>query len=377
MTTISKSMWIAITSGALLGAVALAQDAGSATGAKKQEAQSTDGASANNAQGADDSDEAPAPKGALKLRHRKGDGGSAQLPALPKLHPFTSGQDPSADEWNGEIDRWNREMAEWQGQLDKMLQEFMSQQGGPAFTVPAIPGNAFQFTPGSGGVTGSTRMQMSRSADGQTSKLDLSVDESGKVTAKVDREKDGKHDEQTLEADSWDTFKSQYPDVVKEFGIQLGGNGVGSTWVIPNGGRNWTFSNQAHPFNFTIPRTPAQRAVPAVPRARTFNTQPWQGATTTDEGPHLGVHARAIDAEDPLRAQLDLEKDVGLLVVEVVDGSLAQEIGVKPNDIILKVGDHAIRSPEDVRAALEKSGADHPTVTVLRGGKEKTLRGGI
>ncbi len=388
MTNSNKSLIGGITViGALVaGAVALAQDAAApATPAAPAAQQDDDGAT---------------PKGALKLRKPKADGDAKALPALPKLNPMREGTQFGSEEWNREFERWNSEMSQWQSQVDQILKEMMADPSHAfgSLNLPGnVPGRVFQFTPGAPGQSrGTMSLQTSRDDEQGRSRFELSVGEDGKVTGKVVRDKDGDHTERSFEADSIEAFKRDHADLVQEFGLQIG-DGFSGVFTVPNGqtGPNgsWNgFGNNGRAFRrFTVPspQLPRFRTAPnaqGAPRAQNDpNVPQWRGfqsgspfdRAVVAEGPRLGVQARALEASDPLRHQLDLEAGVGLLVVEVVPGSLAEELGVQVNDIVVRIGDKKIGSADDVHAALADDEHVAVTVTVLRGGKERTLRSGI
>jgi serine protease Do len=67
-----------------------------------------------------------------------------------------------------------------------------------------------------------------------------------------------------------------------------------------------------------------------------------------------------------LRDQLSLPEGTrGAVIAEVKPGSPAEAAGLQQNDIILGVGDHAVASPRDARAAIE---------TARKGGQSVALR---
>jgi serine protease Do len=89
-------------------------------------------------------------------------------------------------------------------------------------------------------------------------------------------------------------------------------------------------------------------------------------------GPRLGVQASELN--DDLASYFDTSAGEGVLVLDVVDDSIAQKAGVKPGDVIRKVDDESVASVDDLRDALGRyDEGDEFKVTVLRKGKEKTL----
>ena len=61
-----------------------------------------------------------------------------------------------------------------------------------------------------------------------------------------------------------------------------------------------------------------------------------------------------------------------LTVLSVVEGSPAEKAGLREGDLLLKLGDRSVTSLEELRDAIQASKKE-TTVTVRRGGEEKTL----
>lgn len=72
---------------------------------------------------------------------------------------------------------------------------------------------------------------------------------------------------------------------------------------------------------------------------------------------------------------LTAKNDKGAVIKNVVDGSAAKNAGLQEGDIITKVNDINISSPEDLRSAIgAKKAGDNVTITYLRNGKEQTKK---
>jgi len=75
--------------------------------------------------------------------------------------------------------------------------------------------------------------------------------------------------------------------------------------------------------------------------------------------------------------QLDLPKDRGVVVVDVVKDSPAGKAGMKVNDVILEIADHAV--PSDAAAFIKIIGTikadDEVNAVVLRKGRKERIRG--
>lgn len=169
-------------------------------------------------------------------------------------------------------------------------------------------------------------------------------------------DEEGKSETKVYEAPDLETFRSQYPGV-----LQRGGLGFEfRTWpdVLQRGG--W----QDQPF-FRADR---------LPGFAPYTRDDGEVAQEVRSGAVLGITVRSgIPAE--LREHLELDADVGLMVQSVAEDSLAQELGLRAGDILVRIGDRSIRSAADVRAALaavEAGGEVH--ATFLRKGAEQTAK---
>jgi len=97
-------------------------------------------------------------------------------------------------------------------------------------------------------------------------------------------------------------------------------------------------------------------------------------AFTMMGGPRLGVEARPLEDEG-LASYFGAKKGDGLLVLSVDDESVAGKAGVKPGDIINKVGNDKIEDTQDVRHALKDyDKGDQFDITVIRHGKSQSLK---
>ena len=91
-------------------------------------------------------------------------------------------------------------------------------------------------------------------------------------------------------------------------------------------------------------------------------------------GPRLGVQAHELE-DDGLASYFGARKGEGLLVLSVDEESVAGKAGVKPGDIINRVGDETIADVQDVREALrDYDEGDQFDITVLRHGKSQSLK---
>lgn len=86
----------------------------------------------------------------------------------------------------------------------------------------------------------------------------------------------------------------------------------------------------------------------------------------------IGVYTQKIDKD--LQEAFDLDNDHGIVVVDVVDDSPAEEAGLRRKDIILKFNDHDITDTDDLADYVaDMNVGDKADIGVLRKGQEKTL----
>ncbi|MEM7198709.1 MAG: PDZ domain-containing protein [Planctomycetota bacterium] len=193
-------------------------------------------------------------------------------------------------------------------------------------------------------------------AAGQSVQLQITPD--GVRLQVEEKGEDGESETKTYEAPDLDRLREEYPDVAERY---LGGVGGGLR-----------FGWGARP----------QRDARGAPRFRALpnpfgGLRPGgsrSGATPMDDrGPRLGIYARPI-GED-LRAFLGLESPrQGLLVDRVIEGSLAERLGVQASDVVLEIDGRAVSSPLEIRQALAAAGAELE-VKVNRRGEDVVLKG--
>jgi 2-alkenal reductase len=97
------------------------------------------------------------------------------------------------------------------------------------------------------------------------------------------------------------------------------------------------------------------------------------------ERPFLGVSARAINrslaAYYDLRDQNGNPLETGMLIVEVVQGSAADQAGLQPGDVILKVNDFDLGEDHPLTNVLTNfKPGDTVTLTMLRDGRTEQVR---
>jgi S1-C subfamily serine protease len=85
-------------------------------------------------------------------------------------------------------------------------------------------------------------------------------------------------------------------------------------------------------------------------------------------GGRLGITVEPLTPE--LAAQLRLRRGTqGMVVTRVDPAGPAAQAGIQPGDVIQEVNRQPVRSPEDVRKALQRSGDRPPLLLVNRGGQ--------
>lgn len=87
--------------------------------------------------------------------------------------------------------------------------------------------------------------------------------------------------------------------------------------------------------------------------------------------PRLGVQTRALDAD--LAAYFGVGANEGVLVLEVMKDTPAEEAGLKTGDVILRVDGESIDSPGDLRDLLLDHEGEHVTLDVKRQKKDLTI----
>ena len=77
--------------------------------------------------------------------------------------------------------------------------------------------------------------------------------------------------------------------------------------------------------------------------------------------------------DDVLRSQLEIAKGQGVVVVEVKPGSLAEQAGLKPKDVLLSLGEKGVTGVPQARTALLGLGKEALEVKLIREGKPRRM----
>jgi len=83
----------------------------------------------------------------------------------------------------------------------------------------------------------------------------------------------------------------------------------------------------------------------------------------------LGVQTQPLTPE--MKKQFNVESDSGAVVTEVVPNSPAAKAGLKRDDVITAVDDQQVRTPADLREAVQKVGSGKEATLQVMRGKEK------
>lgn len=92
--------------------------------------------------------------------------------------------------------------------------------------------------------------------------------------------------------------------------------------------------------------------------------------------PVIGV--KVVQLTPELSAYYGIAVDRGLMVVDVVPGSPADEAGLAPGDVIVEAGGRELRGVSDLRSVLEERlDKGEVELTIVRGGRRSKVRVGI
>lgn len=180
--------------------------------------------------------------------------------------------------------------------------------------------------------------------------MSMQIGPDGAVRVEVEeRSEDGKVEKKVYEAPDMESFQRQHPGV-------LGRSGIG--FQFPGGGMGW-LRGFGGPFTPNVPQPPGAgrpRRGQLPPDAEVDDFDDFGGAAPAapvppPAGKRLGVSVRD-EVPPDVRAYLELEDGVGLMVESVQEGSLAQALGLQRGDIVTRIAGTPIGSPQDVQAAL-------------------------
>jgi hypothetical protein len=171
---------------------------------------------------------------------------------------------------------------------------------------------------------------------------------------------DGKEDVKVYEAPDLETLRAQNPEIgrvlggVQVFRFPQMDPGAGGFFRVQPGTqprvlRDWMRNRGGQP--------QGQIDTPVTPDV------------APDTKDRLGVTVRDAISDD-LREFLGLESGVGLMVEDVIDGTLAQRLGLVRGDVVVEVAGRKVGTSEDVRAAVQSVGSgEKVVVSINRKGK--------
>lgn len=209
----------------------------------------------------------------------------------------------------------------------------------------------------------------------QQSTVQMQIGPEGVEVKITKRDESGKEDVQHYKAKDIEEFKRLYPEVARAHGIGEGG----ATFRI--GPRVWggegeedleglfermrrLFGRRSNPAERPwTPRLPGLRPLPGLEDL----------APVPSAGERLGVVVRELSPD--LGEYLGLEPGRGLLVDQVMDGSLAAQAGLRPRDILLAVAGAEVAGVASIQQALRTvPGGEAVEIVVLRGGEKVRLK---
>lgn len=88
-------------------------------------------------------------------------------------------------------------------------------------------------------------------------------------------------------------------------------------------------------------------------------------------GPMLGVEL--VPTTTDLRVHLGSDADRGVLIGRVLDGSAADQAGIRVGDLLVEIGGDPVSDASGVRHALARHAGDDIRIEVIRDGKRRTV----
>ena len=109
-------------------------------------------------------------------------------------------------------------------------------------------------------------------------------------------------------------------------------------------------------------------------RPATMSCPEYTSARPSGRATHAFFGIQPAEVTEEVAAQLDLDDARGVLVLEVVEGGPAARAGIQPGDVLVRMGDAALDSPEDFLATLRgQQPGQQVRVTLVRGGRERQV----
>ena len=213
---------------------------------------------------------------------------------------------------------------------------------------------------------------------GRSQGMSVQIGPDGAVHVEVQQRNDkGEVENKVYDAPDLETFQREHPGVLQQNGLGMGLQ----PWVAqPFGGSLRGFAGPIVPgWTIDLDDLPSRAFGRLQPRGEggsepMVEVEPTEPPAPPPVGRRLGIAIKP-SIPNELRSYLGLEAGRGLWVESVQDGSLAQALGLKPEDIVTEIAGRPIGSTQDVQQALGAIGKGDPVeVKVLRRGAELTLR---
>lgn len=191
--------------------------------------------------------------------------------------------------------------------------------------------------------------------------FNFTQDDSGKVSLTITRKnKEGEEKTETYQADSLKEFMKKYPEIARQdFFMGFKNPGFMPPGFAPAELRNCKECPKCMPrqderFNKEMPPPPREMPTPPKPG-------------------RLGMMVSPV--EPALREHLKLVEGSGIFVQKVMKDSLAEKIGFKKGDVIIKINGNDVDGIEEFKemmdVVLEK---DEVQISIIRKGKEEELK---
>jgi serine protease Do len=195
---------------------------------------------------------------------------------------------------------------------------------------------------------------------------DSAADKAGLKTGDVVMELNGQ------KVEGWEHLKRLVREtpIHREVKIGIWRNGAVQTLTAAMGARremqmDFGNGNMVVPMPPTQPMT-AMPPMPPMPQLDIPQFRTLMGASS------LGIMGEALGQESQLAEFFGVKE--GVLVRSVTKGSAAEKAGIKAGDVITKIDDTAISSPQQISSALRRARSQGTVnVTVVRNKKETTL----
>lgn len=221
--------------------------------------------------------------------------------------------------------------SELQQRLDELFRQL--EQGGPIFDGRTIDPGRLLRDMDLGGLRRSSGTSVQVGPDGVRVEV-------------TERDENGKPQKKVYEAETVEQLREKHPDIADRF-FGSGTGGIRLEMPTPLRPRGLTPSNPGGRDRSPVDLPPAS-------------------------GPRLGVMVAPLEPQ--LADYLGLAPERGLYVSEVVQGSLAETLGVQTKDVLLRVAGVELRQIRDVGAALQEvKPGETLVVSLIRRGKRMTL----